>query len=859
MKLKIYLALIIMTLFVQAAFATDTIVKVRFNNPQFNCTTQILNVDVEFQCNIANQKLYGINCRFIYPDSLLEFINFNEIATGYAATGTVPIQNGSGANFGYTGVYDFVNKAISKYGTPTANLSTTGWTKIFAINFHVDDVNAYNSTNLFSSLTWDLDIDQTGFLTPQGVVITLWRGGDLSSPTIEQVFHHNWQNDNILGLPFGFPVNNTSISTVCGYAPRTILPEVELFTTGPVDIPVKVLDFDNIGEFCLTFEYDTTVLTFTGDTTNSIFNPTNGYLNITDTISSGSNHKIIMAYDGLGITLPDSSVIAILTFNTACGSTNLNWINGDTSCYFLNNVNYPLWDLPYSEYYTNGSVELEVTAPVTKIDSTVATVGSLVTFAVKVWKFENIQSGSLTLDFDPDVLSFFQAIPNDVIAPAFTSQIIGSGRLTMSWTGSNTTLPDGSILSYLVFSNIGGSTPLMWFDTGASCQYISSITNMALNDLPTCDYYHNGNIAPSVFEWTGEVSNDWNSCGNWEYGVVPDKFTDVVINTSSGRILNPNFNGDFVVGEQCKNLTIYGNTQFSISGDLTIEPGHKVEMTGPGILQIGGDWTNSGIFIPGSGVVEFYGTTNSSIAQGVPPQNFVDAYILSTTEATMTQITGGTAGPTGDDAHSDVSLGFNFNYLGINYSQARINTNGWISLNLSGDDVQSANNMILFDTLSPTTVLAPWWDDLKADESSSITYKTEGAAPDRVFIVQWLGVLSFKTNSTARLNFQVKLYETTNVIEFCYGEAGTGTHCSTEGASIGIKDATGGQGNYLEASHYSTNLILPFLSSAYDWPEVNYLFTPPIENDEDLFYKMLISKTSGEVSIQRDVRVTGQE
>jgi len=189
----------------------------------------------------------------------------------------------------------------------------------------------------------------------------------------------------------------------------------------------------------------------------------------------------------------------------------------------------------------------------------------------------------------------------------------------------------------------------------------------------------------------------------------------------------------------------------------------------------------------------------------------------------------------------------------------RINTNGWLSFNLSGDDADSYDNIILFDTRTPTTVLAPWWDNLNADGTSAISYKTEGAAPSRVFTAEWKHILAYNAGSTVRLNFQVKLYEGSNIIEFCYGNVETGTHGNMEGASIGIKDAAGGQGNFLEATHNSTVLILPCLSSAIDWPASNYRYTPPVPNAMDTFYKLMITKTVGELSVQRDVKVTGQE
>ena len=847
MKPFTYIVLTVLLLVSLQALAVDPIVTVRYSNPEFNCANQTYTVDVEFQCSVPDKQLYSMNVRFYYPCDLLTFVSLGEFVPGYGLTNGIPptvnpCDSATGINFfTFPGASVYVNGAIKKTGITSLKLSTTGWTKIFNITFQVIDTNSFNSSSFCPSLIWDLKEDLSGGFTPgnSGVVIALTASG-----ATEHVQQFNWQYDGIPGEPYGFPILTNCISTVCGNAPKSYLPAIEGTTPGSIVIPVGVVDFDNIGEFSIAFDYDSTVLAYSNVSPNAIFNSTNGLMTVTNTLVTGSQKRITMSFDGsAGLTLADSSTLATLTFNSSCGTTSLTWVSTGNTCYYANAIDYPLWDEPFATYYTNGSYELEIVAPITKVDSTVATAGDLVTFTVRVWNFENIQSGTLNLDFDPTVLSFYQALPNSAIASGFTSQVVGSGRLALNWT-ANTSLEDGNHLAYLVFSNIGGVSPLTWYDNGTTCQYISSITMLPLNDQPTCNYYINGNLAPAEFSWTGESSNDWNESDNWEYGLVPDQFTDVIINTSSGRTVSPSFDGDFTLGVQCRNLTIVGATQFTVTGDFTIEPGCTLEMTGAGILHVGGDWTNSGTYIAGTGMVDFTGTGNSSIAVGVPPQNYVEAYILTETTKAMTPLTGASAGPSGDNAHSDVSIGFTFSYLGANYTQARINTNGWISLNLTGGDEISHDNTLLFENGdSPGTVIAPWWDDLNMDGSSSVSYKTSGTAPNRVFTAEWKNMLAFASGSTDRLNFQVKLHETTNVIEFCYGNAVAGTHNSLEGASSGIKDATGGLGNFLEASHNSSSLILPFLSDNINWPDVNYTFTPPVPSTEDVFYKFMVTKT----------------
>jgi hypothetical protein len=845
-----------------SAKAVDPIVTVRFANPEYVCSTHIYSLDVEFQCNTASKQLFGMNVRFFYPDNILEFISFGEFVTGYGAVSPNPpiITTGNSSSgmslFGFPGAQEYINGAIQKTSTTSLTLSTTGWTKIFNVSFHIDDPNAFNIDSFCPPAIWDLNEAASGGINPSGGIIITVVNGSGSANATEHCVQFNWQYDGIPGLPHGFPVSTTCLNTICSYAPHTILPFFGANTPGQINIPVKVVDFDNIGAFNLVFEYDPAVMTYINNTPNAIFTAENGLLNVADSVSTGGKHKIKMNFQGNNpISISDSSDLAVISFNYISESTDLTWKADGTSCQYADSNYIQVYDLPFQNYYLNG-MTLFAIAPETKIDSALAVDGDFVTFPVRVWDFIDIYSGMLTLNYNPDVLVFQEAAPNAAITNDFVAEAESPGILEIGWLGNDTSLADGSTLAFLTFQYLGGSTPLTWFDNGVSCHYTNSYLPLPLSDEPATDYYINGNIASSVYVWTGNNSCDWNSCTNWGNGIVPDEFINVTIDPSVDPVNWPVYNGDFTLGENCRNLTLSGNAQFTVNGNLIIDPGNVLNI-GSGVLKVSGDWLNSGIFETGTGSVEFIGTEDAFIANGVPPENYIANYILSTFASGMVPITGGAAGPAGNDAHSDVNIGFDFKYLGINYSQVRINTNGWLSLNLTGDDPASSDNTLLFNTSSPFTVLAPWWDDLKADATTTIAYLTQGTTPSRVFTAEWKDILAFSSGSTTRLNFQVKLYENSNIVEFCYGSLTSGTHHADEGASIGIKDATGGTGNFIEASQNSTNLVLTYLQSNSDWPGVNYRFTPPLESNMEVFNKIIVSKSGGGLHIQRDVKITG--
>ncbi len=180
---------------------------------------------------------------------------------------------------------------------------------------------------------------------------------------------------------------------------------------------------------------------------------------------------------------------------------------------------------------------------------------------------------------------------------------------------------------------------------------------------------------------------------------------------------------------------------------------------------------------------------------------------------------------TGDNSFQDfIPIGFPFNYLGSTYSTIGASTNGLVAF--TGISA-SASNMDLYSFSAPHTVLAPWWDDLKVQSGTgSILYQLQGNPGTQTFTIQWTDVHSFNTGSTALLNFQVILYELNNKIEFRYDAAPSGIFNSNESASIGIKSAIGGNGEYIDAVTGSRFTGNGMLSASNMWPSHFFRFVP---------------------------------
>ncbi len=161
------------------------------------------------------------------------------------------------------------------------------------------------------------------------------------------------------------------------------------------------------------------------------------------------------------------------------------------------------------------------------------------------------------------------------------------------------------------------------------------------------------------------------------------------------------------------------------------------------------------------------------------------------------EITGGTVSSAiGVDGAENITLPFTFKYMGIDYTTARISTNGWLEMGQTytgnGYDNQLASTIA-------KPLICPLWDDLYVDSQSQIRYETIGLYPARIFVVQWKNVRWYGI-SNVRKNFQVRLWEIDGAIEFSYGEGISDGNLSY---SIGLNDHIGGINHFVSLSPQS--------------------------------------------------------
>ncbi len=173
------------------------------------------------------------------------------------------------------------------------------------------------------------------------------------------------------------------------------------------------------------------------------------------------------------------------------------------------------------------------------------------------------------------------------------------------------------------------------------------------------------------------------------------------------------------------------------------------------------------------------------------------SYVASTCGSAFEDIAAtGLVASLGDNEGASVPTGFPFKFYGINYSAVTISSNGYLTFDGSGGD---PTNDPMPSPALPNSLIAPLWDDLSPQQSSTIRYLLAGVAPARRFIVQWTNVPQFLMSDSN--TFQAVLFEGTNCVEFRYG-AFTPQQPAGD-YSVGVENQAGAAGTSIDPATLS--------------------------------------------------------
>ncbi|HZV71573.1 MAG TPA: hypothetical protein VFG10_18600 [Saprospiraceae bacterium] len=300
----------------ESSLMVDPIITVRFVNPRFYCDSNQYIVDAEFQSNTANKEVFGMNIRFWYEDSKLEFLRFKDFFTSYGAVSPNPAFN-SPLNFGVSWfgfsstVADFINGGIQKTssGGPFY-IPTTGWKKLFSIVFKVDDPNA-DPANFFASVVADLEQNPSngGYLPGNdGIVITLVNPAGGQLPATENAISLNWNYVGSGAPPYG-QTNQTTVAGMYNCAPPMTCPASVTINCGDSTLPT-VLGTATSPDYCIA---GTPVITYTDAQTGGSCPQPNLITRIWHATDSCGNSSYCPQY----ITVGPISGCNLLVSNTA--------------------------------------------------------------------------------------------------------------------------------------------------------------------------------------------------------------------------------------------------------------------------------------------------------------------------------------------------------------------------------------------------------------------------------------------------------------------------------------------------------------------------------------------------------------
>jgi PKD repeat protein len=340
-------------------------------------------------------------------------------------------------------------------------------------------------------------------------------------------------------------------------------------------VPVTATNFTYIGSIGLEIHYDPAVANATSVT---IGTGVGGNLNTNLTIPGVI---IIGWYTYPAVTISGSPVIFNINFSKVLsGTTTVSWFDDGYSCYYSDGSYNILNDSPTTTFYISGSLTFQ---------------------------------GSLVADFSAN-----NTTPPKNTTVQFTDLTTG-GPTSWDWSFNRTSVV------YVGGTNANSQNPQVQFTEGGLYTVTLVAHNAGNNSTKIkTDYIRAGTAGL----WTGTTSSDWMTTTNWDNWLIPGSTTDVIIPFTATNW--PVYAGNLTLGTTCKSITLDGTAHATISGNLTIGSGYSLVFTSNGVMHVGGNWTNAGIFTAGTGTVDFTGSNAASmISAGSPTviNNFYNVII----------------------------------------------------------------------------------------------------------------------------------------------------------------------------------------------------------------------------------------
>jgi Ig-like domain CHU_C associated/GEVED domain/SprB repeat len=193
------------------------------------------------------------------------------------------------------------------------------------------------------------------------------------------------------------------------------------------------------------------------------------------------------------------------------------------------------------------------------------------------------------------------------------------------------------------------------------------------------------------------------------------------------------------------------------------------------------------------------------------------------------------AGPAGDDAQAAATIPFAFTFNGVAYTTLNIYTNGFVQFGTSSGSTTTYGATIP-TAAAPNNIVALAWEDLLVNSPATITYWTDGVAPNRKFVVSYNSVGFYNAGTPiGNVTGQIVLNEVDNTIDVFL----TNIVQSANSSVCGIENAAGTSGVVAPGRQFGTwgagtvtnegwKFFVPTLS--YAWSPATGLSSSTIAN-----------------------------
>lgn len=291
-------------------------------------------------------------------------------------------------------------------------------------------------------------------------------------------------------------------------APIAIISSITNATPGSslLSIPVRVNNFNNIGQFTLTMKFDTTKVRFVSAIPNSLLSGMT--ITYSSPVVGNTFAKLIFTWTGSSNqSLSDGSALANLSFSyiTATGIISWAYANGQICQYktYVGTTLTPLNDSPQYLFYLNGGISNRSAPSVFAPNIPSPAIGPL-PIPLIVNNFSGIGGLTLYIEYDTTVIKYQNTFTKNAVFNS--SFLVGNNATTGSkkqiviqWYGTALSLTNGATLCTLNFTYLAGgnTTDLKFYDIGPSCEYADGSGNVLI-DMPTVNYYSNGKIGTDV-------------------------------------------------------------------------------------------------------------------------------------------------------------------------------------------------------------------------------------------------------------------------------------------------------------------------------------------------------------------------